>query len=213
MFDNHYVNWRNSRIEGIKKYIDLNFFKEKTMLEVGCGYADLGNMFSNFSCSVTSTDARKEHLDEVNRRYPHITTYILDCDKDKITTKYDIILHWGVLYHLSNVEEHLKNVCEQTDYLLLETEVSDTLDKDTIFNVDESGYDQAFNNIGCRPSEQYVEKLLSEYNFYFKMIKDPIINSDYHIYDWDISETKSWRNGLRRYWICWRKDKDTPLKN
>jgi 2-polyprenyl-3-methyl-5-hydroxy-6-metoxy-1,4-benzoquinol methylase len=68
MFDHHYVNWRKSRVDGIKKYIDLSFFKEKTMLEVGCGYADLGNIFSEFSCSVTSTDARKEHLDIVKER-------------------------------------------------------------------------------------------------------------------------------------------------
>lgn len=213
MFNHHYIDWRNSRIEGIKKYIDLNFFKEKTMLELGCGYADLGNMFSSFGCLVTSTDARKEHLDEVNKRYPHITTYILDCDKDKITTKYDVILHWGVLYHLSNVEEHLKNVCEQTDYLLLETEVCDSINKEIIIKINENGYDQAFNNIGCRPSERYIENILSKLNFDFKMIKDPIINSSYHVYDWDVNETQVYRDGLRRYWICWKKDKNSPIIN
>ncbi len=212
MFSDHYNNWRTSRIEGIKKYIDLNFFKGKSMLELGCGYADLGNIFYNFGCSVTSTDARKEHLEIVNKVYPHIYTHILDCDKDKISIKYDIILHWGVLYHLSNIYDHIKNVCEQTDYLLLETEVADVLDSDTILKVSENGYDQAFNNIGSRPSEQYIEKILTEFNFDFKIIKDPIINSDFHIYDWDITDTKKWKSGLRRYWICWKKDKPNPLK-
>jgi hypothetical protein len=213
MFEGHYNPWRNSRIEGIKKYVKLDVLKGKTILEVGCGYADLGNIFSQFGCKVTSSDARVEHLDEVNKKYPHINTFLLDCDKDKIVDKYDIILHWGVLYHITNIKEHLQNVCEKCDILFLESEVSDTIDPDYNIVVDEKGhgYDQAFNDYGSRPSEKYVEKILEENGFNFKMIKDPILNAVGHIYDWDVNETKIHKNGLRRYWICWKPTVDILL--
>ena len=72
----------------------------------------------------------------------------------------------------------------------------------------EEGYDQAYNNFGIRPSEKYVEKVLSNNGFKYFMIKDSIINSSWHIYDWEITNTKTWRAGLRRFWICWNKNVD-----
>ena len=208
MFEGHYNPWRNSRIEGIKKYVNLEALNGKTMLEVGCGYADLGNIFSQFGCKVTSTDARVEHLNEVNKKYPHINTFLLDCDKNKVVDKYDIILHWGVLYHITNIKEHLQNICEKCDILFLESEVSDVIDPDYNIKVYEKGYDQAFNDYGSRPSEKYIEKILEENGFNFKMIKDPILNAVGHIYDWEVKETKIHRDGLRRYWICWKPNVD-----
>tara|TARA_B100001287_G_C22647704_1_gene513604 strand:+ start:952 stop:1107 length:156 start_codon:yes stop_codon:yes gene_type:complete len=40
------------------------------------------------------------------------------------------------------------------------------------------------------------------------MITDPIINSQQHIYDWKIKNKKIWKNGMRRFWICWNKNVD-----
>lgn len=48
MFSNHYDNWRISRLNGVTKYIKPEYFQNKTLLELGCGYADIGNMF--YSC-------------------------------------------------------------------------------------------------------------------------------------------------------------------
>ena len=66
MFSNHYDKWQISRMNGIKKYILPDYFKDKTLLELGCGYADIGNMFYKLGSIVTSSDARKEHLNVVN---------------------------------------------------------------------------------------------------------------------------------------------------
>jgi hypothetical protein len=94
----------------------------------------------------------------------------------------------------------------------LETEVCDSDDKDFHIITNENGYDQAFNNIGIRPSPPYIESLLDNNGFQFKMIKDPILNSDFHCYDWDVKNSETWRPGLRRFWICW-KNIDSPLVN
>ena len=212
MFTGHYNNWRNTRMNGVKKYISPEYFKSKTLLEVGCGHADIGNLFHGLGADVTSSDGRKEHLDIVNQKYPHIKTLLIDGDNDTIKEKYDIILHWGLLYHLKEIEAHLENVSQKCDLLLLETEVSDSDDKEFYISTNEKGYDQAFKNKGIRPSPSYIERILEKNGFQFKMIKDPILNSGYHRYDWDISNSKTWRHGLRRFWICW-KNIESPLVN
>lgn len=210
MFSNHYIDWRISRMNAVKKYISSDYFKSKTLLEVGCGYADIGNMFYNLGAVVTSSDVRNEHLDVVKVKYPHIKTLLIDADNDNINNKYDIILHWGLLYHLNEIEIHLGKISQKCDVLLLETEVSDSDDKEFYISTNENGYDQAFNNKGMRPSPCYIEKVLEKNGFQFKLIKDPILNSGFHCYDWDISNTKTWRSGLRRFWICW-KNVNSPL--
>ena len=210
MFQGHYINWRNSRMNGVKKFISPSYFKSKTLLELGCGHADIGNMFYELGSIVTSSDVRKEHLDIVKTKYPNIKTLLIDGDNDSIKDKYDIILHWGLLYHLKEIEIHLEKVSQMCDVLLLETEVSDSDDKDYYQSTNENGYDQAYNNKGIRPSPSYVEYLLGKNGFQFKLIKDPILNSGFHCYDWDISNSKKSRSGLRRFWICW-KNIDSPL--
>lgn len=204
MFKDHYDGWINSRMNGINKYITPGFFASKRILELGCGNAHVGNRFSHLGANVTSCDARPEHLDIAQQLYPHIHLQQLDCDNDSITEKYDIIVHWGLLYHLKKIDTHLKNVSEMCDVLLLETEVSDSDDHTFYIQTTESGYDQAFNNIGIRPSQSYVENILSENGFKYLCIKDPILNSSFHEYDWDVKNTKTWRGGLRRFWICWK---------
>jgi SAM-dependent methyltransferase len=210
MFGNHYDNWRFSRFNGVIKYISSEYFKNKTLLELGCGYADIGNMFYNLGSDVTSSDGREEHLEIVKKKYPHIKTLLIDGDNNKIQEKYDIILHWGLLYHLNEIEIHLENVSQKCNILLLETEVCDSNDKDFYISTNENGYDQALNNQGIRPSQYYVENILEKNGFEFKLIKDPILNSDFHCYNWDISNTKTWKHGLRRFWICW-KDINSPI--
>jgi hypothetical protein len=197
-------------MNGVKKFISPSYFKSKTLLELGCGHADIGNMFYELGSIVTSSDVRKEHLDIVKTKYPNIKTLLIDGDNDSIKDKYDIILHWGLLYHLKEIEIHLEKVSQMCDVLLLETEVSDSDDKDYYQSTNENGYDQAYNNKGIRPSPSYVEYLLGKNGFQFKLIKDPILNSGFHCYDWDISNSKKSRSGLRRFWICW-KNIDSPL--
>jgi hypothetical protein len=206
MFVGHYDGWRNSRMNGVKKYIKPHYFNNKTLLELGCGYADIGNIFSRLGAIVTSSDGREEHLRVVNQRYPHIRTLLIDGDNINALEKYDIIVHWGLLYHLKEIETHLEKVLQKCNVLLLETEVSDSDDKDFYIKTNEDGPDQALNNQGIRPSPNYVESILEKNGFRFKLIKDPILNSGFHCYDWEITNSNTWRHGLRRFWICWRID-------
>lgn len=202
-FDGMYDPWRESRLRGLRKYISPDVFEGKTLLELGCGHADNGIALQSFGCKVDVTDAREEHLDVVRSRYPSLNVYKLDADHDEIPKKYDIILHWGMLYHIAAVDTHMADVLSKCDILLLETEVSDTTE---IFTqtTNEAGPDQAFNGIGSRPSAGYIHRIFETHGFQYRMIKDSVLNSDYHIYDWEPTNTRQWKHGLRRYWIAWK---------
>jgi hypothetical protein len=204
MFRGRYVGWTESRFRGLMKYINKEYFYGKTVLELGAGHGHNGNEMFKLGAIVTSSDASSDHIHNLNKLYPHIKTQIIDAVNDKIVEKFDIILHWGLLYHLSEIESHLKNVCENCNLLLLETEVSDSYDNLFYITTDENGYDQAFNKKGIRPSPTYVEKILQNNGFNFFMVKDSILNYDIHNYDWEITDSKMWRHGLRRFWICWK---------
>ena len=74
MFSGHYNEWRAKRIASIINYYNPNFFLGKSLLEVGCGLADIGGVFSKLGASVTCSDVRSEYLREVKFRYPEIKT-------------------------------------------------------------------------------------------------------------------------------------------
>lgn len=210
MFSGHYDDWTQCRMKALEKYIKPDFFKSKTMLELGSGHGHVSKLFQGLGVKITCSDAREEHLKVINERYPDIETFKIDCDKDPIPRNFDVILHWGVLYHLSEIENHLKSLSSKCDFLLLETEVCDSDNDSFYLKTQENGYDQAYNYTGIRPSPSYIEKILELNGFKFKRIEDSILNSGIHCYDWKIKNTQSWRHGLRKYWICW-KNEDSPM--
>ena len=210
-FVDHYIDWIKSRVAGIKKYIPDAAFQSKTLLELGSGHGKIGHAFHSLGAIVTSSDARKEYVEYIKQTYPHLDTVALDADKDTIPKKYDIIVHWGVLYHLAEIEEHLEDVSKNCDILLLETEVYDSDEDHFYMPTHEAGFDQAFHGIGIRPTQNYVERLLREYGFNVRCIKDPILNTDVHRYDWKEGVYGSSRVGARRFWICW-KNVECPIR-
>ena len=210
MFDNHYEAWRASRNAGITKYIDDSFFPGKTLLEVGAGYGHNGQMFHKKGCIVTCSDARSEHIVSGKLLHPHLDFCILDCEKD-VLPPCNILLHWGVLYHLQNIDDHFIKVANSCDYLFLETEVCDSSDS-MVLQTEEVGFDQAYSGIGSRPSPCYVESLLKKHGFAYKLILDPILNASFHKYDWNIENKGDWKHGLRRFWIAWKQDVECPIK-
>ncbi len=200
-------------MKGVEKYVTDGFFSGKTLFELGAGHGHNGHMFYEKGCVVTCSDARPEHVAAGKVLHPHLDFCLFDGENDVLTQKYDILLHWGVLYHLQNVDDHFAKIADFCDYMFLETEVCDSDDTDLVLHVHEhGGYDQAYSSIGSRPSQAHVESLLEKHGFVYKMILDPIINSDFHVYDWKIENTKEWKHGLRRYWIAWKLGVESPLK-
>jgi hypothetical protein len=207
MFDGHYNHWRETRIKKIISIFGESFFKGKTILELGCGWGDVGRYFQTLGAKVTFADGRQKHLDVIKKRDPLSNVLLIDQDKSwNLETTYDIIIHWGVLYHLNHWQQDIKCVINHSNLIFLETEVCDSDDVNLEIKVTEvSDYDQALNKTGTRPSPAMIEKFLSSLEVDYKRYDDSDLNSTFHIYDWNVSSSKEYRNGLRRYWIINKK--------
>ncbi|MGH2942566.1 MAG: class I SAM-dependent methyltransferase [Solirubrobacteraceae bacterium] len=202
-FEDHYQEWRAKRIDAIRGHYGPSWFTGRTLLEVGCGHADIGAAFAALGAIVTASDARQEHLDEGRRRHPEIAAWQLaDLDSEwPFQPDFDLVLHLGVLYHLADPELALRRLLQSGGHIVLETEVSDSSDPYFVHRTVEAGYDQAFNSQGSRPSPALVERVLSEAGRSFSRITDDRCNAAFHRYDWPVRDTGESPDGLRRMWF------------
>lgn len=203
-FNAHYQAWRDARVAAIRQHYGDEFFRGKSLLEVGCGYGDIGAVFTRLGARVTCSDAREEHLAVVRERWPEITTIRADLNREWPFDRYDIILHLGVLYHLEPTHDSLRRSCRACEHLVVESEVCDSSDPDAVVLAQEAGYDQAIDGTGCRPSPARVERVLQEEGMQFERVEDARCNSGFHVYDWPVQETWRATDGLRRFWFAWR---------
>lgn len=201
-FTDHYVEWRRRRIAAIVDHYGQDFFRGKTLLELGCGYGDIGAAFADLGARVTCSDARVEHLDIVTRRWPELRTVQVNLNDDWPFGQFDIILHLGLLYHLEPTHRSLRWSCQSAAHVVIESEVCDSSDSTTVVTTAEAGYDQAVDGQGCRPSPGRIERILVDEGMTFERVTDSRCNSGMHVYDWPIGDTGRFESGLRRFWFA-----------
>lgn len=215
-FDQHYIEWRTTRFKVIVEQLGKEYFNNKTLLELGGGLGDLGNLFSELNCKVTSVDARSIYTQEGKKKYPHINFFTKNLEEDfSDLGKFDIILHTGLFYHLKNPTKHFEYVMKTiNDCLIFETSCTDASDINPyLYQRDKlEGGDGTFSGFGCRPTPNFVEHLFNQYNLSHKIIIDSKLNANMYIYDWENKETQqhfyneptqySDKKWLRRLWIC-----------
>lgn len=217
LFQNHYNDWREKRIKKIENLLSVNFIKNKSILEVACGLGDIGNYFrTTHNCSITFTEGRKEYLPIIRSKNPNSEIHQLNHEENwNLNKKFDIVINFGLLYHLYNWKQDLICSLNHTDILVLETEVADS-DK-PFFEyefTDRNDYDQSITETRRvkRVSANHIEHVLEENNFSFVRYDDEDLNSTMHIYDWKVSGSSEKENldpnndtGRRRFWIAKRK--------
>lgn len=206
-FSDHYIPWREKRVTEIIRHYGPLWFRGKSILELGCGYGEVGNNFEGLGAIVTYCDARQEHLDVILKHRPHCRVVRADINHEwPFEEKFDLVVHMGVLYHLDNMEFSIKKAIECAEHLVLETEVCDSNDPDVNLSVQEnvSGYDQSVTGLGSRPSVAYVERLLEKGGpKKVERLRGKSCDSNFHQYSWDITETKRWEHGLRSMWFIY----------
>jgi hypothetical protein len=124
--------------------------------------------------------------------------------------KFDLIINFGLLYHLLNVDEHLHRCFSIADNILLETVCADSVDPQKIFFCDENKNidEEALDGTGCRPSPFYVERIAEEQFFEVRRYFGSDLNSgNQFIYDWEHQNDDRLGDDfkLRRFWHFKRK--------
>lgn len=141
---------------------------------------------------------------------PLLGSYIiLDQDQDWSEVfgdkKFDLIVHWGVLYHLEHWKRDLEITIKHAHKICLETEVTDSTDPDLVVTRAEQGSDQAIHGVGSYPSVAAIEKVFVDNGCQFKRFDNTDINFGPYQYDWAPQNTgrpsHHYAGGQRRYWM------------
>jgi len=207
----YYRECELSRLLNLFAHVDLEAWKGRRLLEVGAGHGHLGDAFAKLGFDVTSSDGREEHVAKIRERGRRAFVLDLDACSAADFEGYDIVLAFGVLYHLREPERFLRS-CAACPILLLESAVSDSSEPVLSFVPEKAdgwrGQDQALNAVGCRPSVSWVEQTCRSVGFdVVRDISNPIGDWEIGTYDWEpLGSGENRRKGrnLRRMWIAER---------
>jgi glycosyltransferase involved in cell wall biosynthesis/SAM-dependent methyltransferase len=217
MFDNIYHGWNRNRSKAILDFYTVKFFYFKKVLDLGCGYGDLGGVLYRLGSDVTGIDARQDHLKVTSKKYRGIKTVQanLDTQWPFHGQKFDLILDLGLMCHLGNYEQHLKAVCASTTHLVLETAVCDSDDPNKVILVDEdrATYDLAYGGKGSRPSAAAIERVLKENGMNFKRMDSSKLNAGDYVYDWYPRNDNSTNINKRRIWFAVKENSPVQFAN
>jgi hypothetical protein len=207
----HYRESNLTRMSNLFAHVDLERWRRMKVLEVGAGLGFLGDAFSSLGFDVTSTDGRAEYVEAMQARGRE--SFVLDLDKTAVDEvgDFEIILAFGVLYHLAHPEEFLRSCAKNAKVLLLETAVCDRREPVVEWVSEAGGWrgkDQAVGGRGCRPSPSWVEGICHEAGFgVIRDISAPLGDWVSGTFDWESRDNGEWRRdgvNLRKMWVCER---------
>lgn len=207
----HYQRHNRRRQEHLASLgIDL---RGKRVLEVGAGIGDHTSFFLDRGCSVFATDARRENIAVLRRRFPAVRAAVFDIeqDDDREIGRHDVVYAYGVLYHLRDPERAMarfSSYCEEM--LLLETCVS--FGSECAINLVSENADnptQSISGIGCRPTRPWVFQALRNH---FPYVYLPTTQPWHEEFPTDWTRSQEGQHGLARaIFVSSRRRLDNPL--
>jgi SAM-dependent methyltransferase len=199
-----------ARLANLFAHVDLESWQGMKVLEVGAGLGNLGAAFEHLGFDVTFSEGRPEYVERMRRQGRN--AMVLDLNQTEIAEAgdFDIVLAFGVLYHLSRPERLFKG-CARVKVMLMESVVCDAAES-VVHRVREQsgwrGHDQALDAQACRPSPAWVEEQASAAGFdLVRDISSPLANWITGCYDWQPQGRGEWRRdgvNLRKMWVLER---------
>jgi SAM-dependent methyltransferase len=160
------VSINRGRIDCLSS-LKLNL-RGKSVLDVGCGVGHLARFFVQQGCEVSCVDARPENIERLKSLYPDLQARVFDLERDGAAGlgTHDIVFAFGLLYHLENPFRALRTLSAAArELLLLETVVSDHPLPLVVMCEEPTAFNQAVENIGCRPTPSFVALALRSSGF------------------------------------------------
>jgi SAM-dependent methyltransferase len=139
----------------------------KSVLDVGCGVGHLSQALARKKCRVVGVDAREENIRVFRQRHPRLQAHVANVESDLSSLgSFDIVLCCGLLYHVENPFQALRNlsaVCREL--LIVETIVCDHELPVAVWDDETKSANQAMQGLGCRPSPSLVTLALNRIGF------------------------------------------------
>jgi hypothetical protein len=198
----YHPEWQISRINFILSKYPKEFFLGKTILELAPYNGYIGAYFQSIGAKVHSIEGRQENMDKIRANYPELSVELNNLDTpDWKWGKWDIIINFGLFYHLEKFhKEHLENCINNCDLMFFESVIFDS-NEPTLYFDSEFGSDQSLTDIGGTPSTSYVEKIFIDNKVKYTKYTDSKLNGGWHHYDWTDTDSKQLNKFARRFWI------------
>jgi SAM-dependent methyltransferase len=171
VFDREHTDRFNKRRKEFLERLLPALMKEcriETGLDVGCGIGYFADYLLQLGLAVTAFDARPQNITHAMSRYSGVNFLVHDLEDRSVRDlgRYDLVLCFGLLYHLENPFLAIRNLSALTrNVLIVESIVASTHDP-VAWLVDEGeGEDQGLQYIALIPSEKSIVKMLYRAGF------------------------------------------------
>jgi FkbM family methyltransferase len=137
-------------------------------LDAGCGLGFFSQTLTECGLNVCGFDARAENVEEAQRRFPGIPFGVGNAEDRGVLHlgRFDLVLCFGLLYHLENPLLAIRNLRAITEKCLLLESVCVPDERPTFLLREEPGQqDQSVAEVACYPSESSLVKMLYRSGF------------------------------------------------
>lgn len=197
---NYHTEWQVNRLIFILKKYGENYFKNKTILELGSFNGFFGESFRLLGADVLSVEGKEANVQDIKNTHTNLNIICKNLDtKDWDFGNYDIIINFGLFYHLEKYhEEHLINCIDHSNLMFFETVIFDSYESEIFMNSEE-GVDQSLSNKGGYPSPSYVENIFKNKKCKYQSHTDAALNGRGYSYNCEQKNTKD--INCRKLWI------------
>lgn len=140
-----------------------------TALDVGCGALGYFTRFlADGGLMTRAIDARMENVLEARKLHPDIDFSVHDVEDGSLASmgQYDLVLCFGLLYHLENPFLAIRNLSSVTaKYLLIESQVAPAKTMGASLFEEPQVENQSLRYVVLMPSEQALVKMLYKAGF------------------------------------------------
>jgi SAM-dependent methyltransferase len=140
----------------------------ETAIDVGCGMGYFSAYLHSRGLQVTAVDGRKENVEEAGRRVPQVEFHTVNAEDYALRDlgQFDLVLCFGLLYHLENPFVALRHLHALTKHFLLVESVIFPGAEPMMALVDEEMHeDQGLNHLAFYPTEACLVKLMYRAGF------------------------------------------------
>ncbi|MGB6198451.1 MAG: methyltransferase domain-containing protein [Candidatus Acidiferrales bacterium] len=134
----------------------------RTALDVGCGVGHFSAFLRDAGFTVTGVDGREENIAEARSRHTGIDFRVADAEDPHLSAlgEFDLVLAFGLLYHLENPFRAVRNLRGLTGKLLLVESLFVPGEVPMLLLLDEYAvHDQSLGGVSCYPTEGAIIKM------------------------------------------------------
>ena len=179
----HYLRLIEARAETLERVVrklkpELSL---ESVVDAGCGVGFFARVLERCGLNVCGFDGREANVEEARKRFPDIPFEQGDVQEHSILElgKFDLVVCFGLLYHLENPLLAIRNLYAMTGKcLLLESMCLPDDASSMMLREEPNQNDQSLTDVACYSSEKSLVKMLYRAGFTTVYRITPLPNHD-----------------------------------